>query len=104
MTQRQRREIAPASPEAVNHCDDTQCVQVGQLLGADLVIDGSITKVGSNFILLMRLVETKPPGRELASAEARGKNVDGLLDAAGPAVAEVLGPLVAIRRRERGQS
>ena len=93
MTAQQMQDLAAANRVAVESCDDTQCSQVGQVLGADLVIDGTITKVGPFFILVIRLVETKAPGRQLASKEARGRDVAQLLDETGPAVRGLLEPL-----------
>ena len=72
-------------------------VETGRKLGADFVVSGRITKVGSRLALTMRLHATAS-GELLKTAEALAKDTDALVDATGGAVATLLGPLVGEAR------
>lgn len=51
--------------------DDQSAVQVGKLIGADLIIVGSVVKIGSSYTINSRMIDVK-------TGEARlGKNVSG---------------------------
>jgi len=76
--------------ECAGECE----VETGRKLGADYVVSGRITKVGSRLALTMRLHATAS-GELLKTSEALAKNTDALVDAADGAVATLLGPLVA---------
>jgi hypothetical protein len=100
ITQDQMAQIMDANADAAARCEEGHCVQQGELLGADLLVSGEFTRVGRSLILVMKLVnlevtpQRKRIERQLASGEARGADVDELLNGIGPAVREVLVPVM----------
>src|SRR6266513_128558 len=85
MTRESTEVLLKQSGKTLDDCAGECEVEVGRQLGADYVISGRITKVGTRLLLTMRLHATAE-GRLVASGEAKGKDADELVDAAEAAV------------------
>ena len=94
MTRESTEALLKSQGKTLADCVGTCEVETGKMLGADYVISGRITKVGSRLALTLRLHDTAG-GNLLDSEEARGKSIDELLDAADKAIADLLAPLAA---------
>jgi hypothetical protein len=77
-----------------------QCeVETGRKIGADYVVSGRFTKVGSFHVLSLRL-HAVGRGNLLASGEARGKSTDDLVEAVDLAAEKLSIPLLPEDERE----
>ncbi|OGQ24975.1 MAG: hypothetical protein A2138_02755 [Deltaproteobacteria bacterium RBG_16_71_12] len=71
-------------------CDDDSCMaQIGAALGVDELIGGSVSLVGSSWLVGVRKVEVKTAGSRLADRRFKGGSLDDVLDALPGLVAEV---------------
>jgi TolB-like protein len=92
MTRESTLQILGASGKKAEDCEGECEVETGRLLGADYVVSGRMTKVGSRYLLTLRLHRTSD-GELINTAEARGKSTDELVDNAGAAGEELVKPL-----------
>jgi TolB-like protein len=81
MTRENLEVLLKAQRRLLDDCDSTCEVETGRRLGADFVVSGRISRVGSRLTLIVHLYATTN-GRLLASEEARGRSVDELVAAA----------------------
>src|SRR4051812_44343527 len=59
MTPGEMETLARANPAALDQCNDEDCVSVGRLLGADVVIEGDFVASHGQLTLRLRAVETR---------------------------------------------
>jgi hypothetical protein len=69
-------------------CEGECEVDTGRRIGADLIISGELSKLGTRFKLSLRLHDTRD-GRLVSSSIASGNSVEQLDDAAADAVAKL---------------
>jgi len=74
------QELASANPELLDRCADDDCQALGRLLGADEVVQETLTRAGGPLSLSLRLVDTRS-GRTLAAQAATAADADALLSA-----------------------
>src|SRR5438105_12584302 len=84
MTRENMQAMAKSNGLSLEQCDQSQCVEVGRTLGADTVVNGYLTRIGSTFVLVLSLHEAHE-GRLLSSSKAEGKTVDELFQSTDPA-------------------
>jgi len=101
MTRESTEALLQANGKTLADCAGECEVDVGRKLGADYIISGRISNVGSFFFLSMRLFSTAD-GRLLASADARGKSADELVEKSDGALDKLLAPLAAIAGQVAG--
>ena len=94
MTRESTVELLKASGKKLEDCAGECEVETGKLLGADYVVSGRLTRVGTRFSLTLRLHATAT-GELLDTAEARGKSLDELVDNAAGASAGLVRRLAA---------
>ena len=76
-------------------CTDEQCaVEIGKLLSASLIVVGSIGRVGSRYILNMKLVEVET-GQTIETASQMYADIDALIDDSEVQTLALLGFVVA---------
>jgi len=92
MTRESTVQLLKAQGKKLENCEGECEVETGRMLGADYVISGRITKVGTRYLLTLRLHRTAS-GDLLETSEARGKSLDELVDSAGDAALELVKPL-----------
>ncbi len=97
MTRESTEALLQANGKTMSDCTGECEVEVGRKLGADFIISGRLTQLGSRLALTMRLFSTAD-GALLASEEARGKSIDELVDEADQAVARLIAPLTKSAR------
>jgi hypothetical protein len=80
----------------MSFCDSEGCVaELAGAVGADFLIRGSLSRIGSNFLLRLTLLDTRR-ALTVASVERRtDNNENSLLDAVCPATHEVLATTAA---------
>ena len=104
MTRESTEALLAANGKTMSDCTGECELEVGRKLGADWIVSGRITQVGSRLSLTMRLFSTAD-GQLVETAEARGRSADELLDhtdAAHGVLARPAGqPQRAPRRRRR---
>jgi hypothetical protein len=79
-------------------CQDTACLaEIGGALGVDELVVGSLAKLGTSYILDVRLIDARR-AKVIAEANERLKNgtADDLLGAADRAVNRLLGPILGL--------
>ena len=94
MTRENVLQLLEASGKKLEDCVGQCEVETGRLLGADLVISGRITKIGTRYKLSLRMHATRE-GTLLASSSASGETVNALDDDTQRTVEDlidVLGP------------
>ena len=101
MTRQNMIEMAHANGQDPARCDESQCVEIGRTFGADTVVFGYVTRIGSTFALVLSLHETQGVGRMLTNVHAEGKSIDDLVQKSDAAIRELLQPLFAERRPGR---
>lgn len=84
------KEFGKSMADCAGECE----VDVARKLGADYVISGRITRVGSRLALTLRL-HSSADARLIGSEEARGQNADEMVDRVGTAVASLMKQLGA---------
>ena len=89
MTRESTETLLKASGREMSDCQGECEVETGRRLGADYVVSGRISKVGSRLALTLRLHSTSE-ARLLRSAEALAASTDLLVDASLGAVDELL--------------
>jgi PEGA domain len=92
MTRESTEVLLEANGKTMADCIGECEVEVGRKLGADYIISGRISRIGSRFAITMRLFATRN-GELLSNAEARGKNADELQDTMDAALAKLFAPL-----------
>ena len=92
MTRENVVQLLTASGKKLEDCVGECEVETGRMLGADLVVSGRLTKVGTRFKLSLRLHATAD-GTLVSTATASGETVDKLDDAGADAVADLLSPI-----------
>jgi TolB-like protein len=85
MTRESTQAILEANGKTLADCTGECEVEVGRKLGADYIISGRITQIGTRLALTMRLFATAD-GSLLGDEEANGKNPDELVDEARLAI------------------
>lgn len=82
----------------LQNCESDECmVEIGQLLGANLIVGGSVSKVGSTYSISARLIDMTS-GRVTRTADYDHKGeLEGMLTTAIPYIAEQLGSETAQR-------
>ena len=65
--------------------DEGTAIEIGKLSGADIIVIGSINRVGGIFYLNIKLIEVKT-GEIIGSNIARGKDASEFLDMCNQAV------------------
>jgi TolB-like protein len=91
--------IAQANPAALDRCHDDDCVEVGRLLGADLVVEGVLSPGAQGIALSLRVADTRARAlRSTARVERRSaaELLEGIAGAAA-AIAADLAPPAATR-------
>jgi TolB-like protein len=89
MTRESTDLLLQAAGRTAADCEGECEVETGRKLGADYVVSGRITKVGSRLALTMRLHSTRD-AQLLRAAEALAANTDALVDASLGVVDELL--------------
>jgi TolB-like protein len=92
MTRESTEALLAANGKTMADCTGECEVEVGRKLGADFIVSGRITQVGSRLSLTMRLFSTSD-GQLVESVEARGKSADDLLDHVDAAMEQLVAPL-----------
>lgn len=90
MTRESTEMLLQQSGTTLADCSGQCEVETGRKLGADFVVSGRLTKVGSRFALTLRLHGTAT-GELIKTGEALGKDADALVDQTDAAVAKLLG-------------
>jgi hypothetical protein len=81
--------IAQGGAFAVD-CNEENCViALGNKIGADYIVRGTITKFQTRFILSIEIYETEDGNLVALSDPVRSENINGLLERAAPACAEM---------------
>jgi hypothetical protein len=81
--------IAQGSAFAVD-CNEENCViALGSKISADYIVRGTITKFQALFILSIEIYETEDGNLVASSDPVRSENINGLLEKAAPACAEM---------------
>jgi hypothetical protein len=97
MTREEMQALVQGNPAAFDRCNDEDCIEVGRLLGADVVIDGTFTSgAAGRLALSLRAVETRG-GKVIASVRVVRATGDELLqavDGAAESLAARLAPLI----------
>jgi hypothetical protein len=89
LTRENITEVLAAQGKTLAECEGECEVETGRLLGADLVVSGRITSVGSRLKLTLRLHETRT-GTLTGTAQASGGQQEELDDGVVPAVAQLI--------------
>ena len=92
MTRESTEALLAANGKSMSDCTGECEIEVGRKLGADYIVSGRITQVGSRLSLTMRLFSTAD-GQLVETAEARGRSADELLDHTDAAMESLLAPL-----------
>jgi hypothetical protein len=92
MTRESTEALLQANGKSMSDCTGECEVEVGRKLGADYIVSGRITKVGTRQILTVRLFSTAD-GALLGDEEADGKTEDQLVDEAKIALGKLIKPL-----------
>jgi hypothetical protein len=92
MTRENMEVLARAHGKDLAACEGECEVDTGRTLGADYVVSGDISRVGSQLAISLRLHDTAE-GRLLAVEQALGKDADALLRDTDRAVAALFKPL-----------
>lgn len=92
MTRESTDALLQANGRKLADCTGECEVEIGRKLGADFVISGRIAKVGSYLFLTVRLFN-EADGRLMTSADARGKDVDELINKTDAVLARLVAPL-----------
>lgn len=95
MTRENIEGLLKASGTSLEECEGQCAVETGRKIGADLVVSGRISQVGSKLALQMQLHRTDT-GELIAGEEAIGKGEDELLDASAAAAQRLLAPLAPV--------
>ena len=104
MTRENLVQLLGATGKKLEDCTGECEVETGRMLGADLVVSGRLTKVGTRFKLSLRFHSTKD-GALISTATASGETVDKLDDATADAVSDLvasIAPPVAARPPAQG--
>lgn len=76
----QREMILEEMEFSMSGCTDESCMlEVGRMLAAEAIVVGNLGKVGSRYVLTIKMLETET-GRTLQSTDGRYANLDDLLD------------------------
>jgi TolB-like protein len=76
----QREVLLQEQQFSVSDCSDEKCLlQVGKLLAANQIVVGSIGKVGTRFLLNLKLVEVET-GETVRTASQKYDSLDALID------------------------
>lgn len=76
----QRENILNEIEFSSSGCTDESCLlEIGKLLAAEMIVTGSLSKIGSRYVLSSKLLETQT-GRTLGTADGMYVNLDALLD------------------------
>ena len=94
MTRESTEVLLQGSGKTAADCAGECEVETGRSLGADYVVSGRITRLGTRLVLSMRLHGTAD-GRLLKAATAMGKDVDALVDESKKAIDQLLSALPA---------
>ena len=92
MTRENMEVLARAHGTDLAACEGQCEVDTGRTLGADYVVSGELSRVGTQLAISLRLHDTAE-GRVLAVEQGLGKDVDALLAATDLAVAALFKPL-----------
>ncbi len=92
MTRESTEALLQANGKTMSDCTGECEIEIGRKLGADFIVSGRIAQVGKRLFLTMRLFSTAD-GRLLQSADARGTNIDELVDQADAALAKLVSTL-----------
>ncbi len=92
MTRESTEALLQANGKTMADCTGECEIEVGRKLGADYIVSGRITQIGSSQILTMRLFATAD-GSLMGDEEASGKTQDQLLDEARAAMVRLIKPL-----------
>jgi hypothetical protein len=84
--------LAQAQGLDLEQCEGLCAVETGRKLSADLVVSGTLLKMGSFYKLTLELHDTHS-GEMLASGQASGKSPDALLGETDAAITELLARL-----------
>jgi TolB-like protein len=104
MTQQNIEVLIKGSGRTLADCEGQCAVDTGRLLGADLVISGRISKVGSRFSVSMQLHETSK-GVLVAGSDGEAATEDDLLKVSAEVAERVLAKLARnVRRRDPEQT
>ena len=92
MTRENTQQLLSANGKKLEDCTGECEVETGRLLGADYVVSGRLTKVGTRYKLTLRLHDTAQ-GALVGSATASGETVNALDDDSAEAIRQLLAPL-----------
>ena len=95
MTRESTEVLLQAAGKTAADCLGNCEIEVGRKLGADFIVSGRISQIGTYLTLSLRLFSTAD-GQLLDSAEARGKSEDELLEKSDQALAALTQPLGAL--------
>ena len=80
--QTQMDEILSAQAYSLSGCTDDSCaVEVGELLSAKQIILGSLTKIGSKYLLTAKMIDVET-GEHLKADDVQSDSIDEMLDQA----------------------
>jgi formylglycine-generating enzyme required for sulfatase activity len=99
MTQANIETMLRGAGKSIAECEGECAVDTARLIGADIVISGRISRVGSTMAISMQMYESAS-GQLLAGQDVKAKTEDGLLDAATDAAGKLLATLARKRSRE----
>jgi len=88
MTREEMQIMARANPAALDQCNDQDCVSVGRMLGADVVIEGKFVASHGQLTLRLRAVDTRS-AREIAQARVVRHTAAELLEGVDAVAAEL---------------
>jgi len=79
----QRENILSEIEFSSSGCTDESCMlEIGRLLAAEMIVVGSLSKIGSRYVLSSKLLETQT-GRTLGTADGIYADLDAMLDDLG---------------------
>ncbi len=92
----QRDNVLKELQFSMSGCTDESCaLEIGKMLAAEGIVVGSIGRVGTKYVLSVKLLETET-GRTLSTADGIFKDLDELLDGTFPLAEKLARPYGAV--------
>ncbi len=92
MTRESTEALLEANGKHLADCTGNCEIEIGRKLGADYIVSGRLTKIGSNQLLTVRLFSTRD-GALLGAEEASAKTADEFIAAARAAIERLFAPV-----------
>lgn len=90
----QRENILSEIEFSSSGCTDESCMlEIGKLLAAEMIVVGSLSKIGSRYVLSSKLLETQT-GKTLGTADGIYADLDAMLDDLGTFSAQLVKQVV----------